>query len=218
MITTWNSILREESKKPYYTSLMSYINGEYAVKKVYPEFRNIFSSIRLTDFDKVKVVIVGQDPYFTEGQANGLSFSVTKGSHIPPSLSNIFTELENDIGCDYPSNGDLTPWASQGVLLLNTVLTVRANDPNSHKGIGWEILTTRFIHELNNRSRPVVFMLWGKSAQEKERYLTSNQHMIILSSHPSPHSAHKGFFGSRPFSEANKFLARNGMSSIDWEL
>jgi uracil-DNA glycosylase len=218
MTTSWNSILREEAKKPYYQSLMNFINAEYAVRKVYPEYKDIFSAILLTPFDKVKVVVVGQDPYFSDEQANGLAFSVRKGTSIPPSLRNIFIERENDLGYDFPMHGDLTPWAHQGVLLLNSVLTVRASEPNSHKGAGWEILTTRFIAELSNRTSPIVFMLWGKAAQEKASYLTARQHLYLESSHPSPHSANKGFFGSRPFSQANQFLTMNGVTPIDWRL
>lgn len=216
MTTTWSSILKEESKKPYYHKLMNYVNSEYAVHNVFPEYHEIFAAIRLTAFDQVKVVILGQDPYFNVGQAMGLSFSVKEGVNIPPSLYNIFKELRSDIGCPLPKSGDLTNWGRQGVLLLNSVLTVRAGYPNSHRGRGWEFLTDRFIEELVKRPTPIVFILWGKYAQKTAGYIAHSHHMVIESSHPSPHSANLGFFGSKPFSRTNEFLEKNKLSPINW--
>ena len=185
---------------------------------VYPPSDEIFSAFEFTPLSKVKAVILGQDPYHEPGQANGLCFSVKPGVEIPPSLVNIYQELHDDLGCYIPDNGNLEKWARQGVMLLNTVLTVRAHQANSHKDIGWTEFTDAAIRILNEQDRPIVFMLWGRSAQNKEAMLTNPKHMIIKSAHPSPLSAYRGFFGSRPFSRANEFLERNGETPIDWQI
>lgn len=214
----WAPLLEEEFQKPYYLKLRQFLIGEYRTKVVYPDMYDIFSALHLTPFVDTKVVILGQDPYHGPGQAHGLSFSVKPGVAPPPSLQNIFKELQADLGCYIPNNGYLVKWAQQGVLLLNTVLTVRAGSPNSHRGMGWEIFTDRVITLLNNRERPVVFMLWGSHAQAKLPLLDSGKHCILASPHPSPFSANKGFFGSRPFSRANRFLRSIGSEEIDWQI
>lgn len=192
---------------------------EYQTKTIYPNTYDIYNALHYTAYENTKVVILGQDPYHGPGQAHGLSFSVKPGVNPPPSLQNIFKELHADIGCDIPNNnGYLVPWAEQGVLLLNTVLTVRRSVPNSHKGVGWEIFTDKVITTLNQRERPIVFILWGKHAQEKQQLITSAQHFIIKSPHPSPFSANRGFFGSSPFSRANEFLKQIGSPEIDWKI
>lgn len=214
----FKQIIEYEKQKPYYQQLKNKIDWEYHNYTVYPPRKDIFRSLNLTSYDQVKVVIVGQDPYHEPGQANGLCFSVHKDIPIPPSLVNIYQELHDDLGCSIPTHGDLTSWAKQGVLLLNNVLTVRAHQANSHRGYGWEQLTLNIIRYLNCREKPIVFILWGKNAQEKEKYIDQSKHLVIKSSHPSPFSANYGFFGSKPFSKANQFLIKNGMTPIDWQI
>lgn len=214
----FKQIIEYEKQKPYYQQLKNKIDWEYQNYTVYPPRKDIFRSLNLTSYNQVKVVIVGQDPYHEPGQANGLCFSVHKDIPIPPSLVNIYQELHDDLGCSIPTHGDLTSWAKQGVLLLNNVLTVRAHQANSHRGYGWEQLTLNIIRYLNYREKPIVFILWGKNAQEKEKYIDRSKHLVIKSSHPSPFSANYGFFGSKPFSKANQFLIKNGMTPIDWQI
>ncbi|TCS83180.1 uracil-DNA glycosylase [Tepidibacillus fermentans] len=214
----WNNYLENEFKKPYYLRLREFLIEEYQTWTIYPDMYDIFNALHYTPYSETKVVILGQDPYHGQGQAHGLSFSVKPGIAIPPSLQNIFKELQQDLGCTIPNNGYLVKWAKQGVLLLNTVLTVREGEPNSHKGMGWETFTDQVISTLNQREKPVVFILWGKHAQEKKQLITSPHHYIIQSPHPSPFSANRGFFGSRPFSKANGFLRQIGSSEIDWQI
>lgn len=215
---SWSRLLSEQFQKDYFKNLITFLDEEYAHHTIFPERNYIFRALNETPYENVKVVILGQDPYHGEGQAQGLSFSVQPEEKLPPSLRNIFTELCDDMKCDKPENGSLVKWSKQGVLLLNTVLTVREGQPNSHKGKGWEILTDEIIHVLNDREKPIVFILWGKHAQAKKQLITSEQHLIIESPHPSPFSARKGFFGSRPFSKTNEFLKQNGIDEIDWTL
>ncbi len=214
----WASILEQEFDKTYYVQLRQFLLGEYRQKTVFPDMYEIFNALHLTTFASTKVVILGQDPYHGPGQAHGLSFSVKPGVDIPPSLQNIFKELQSDLGCFIPNNGCLTPWTQQGVLLLNTVLTVLRGSADSHKGKGWENFTDRIITALNHRERPVVFILWGNNAQKKETLIDSPQHLIIKSPHPSPLSASRGFLGSRPFSRTNSFLKQTGSAAIDWQI
>ncbi len=214
----WSSHLEQEFEKPYYLRLRQFLIEEYRSKVIYPDKYDIFNALHFTPLADTKVVILGQDPYHGQGQAHGLSFSVKPGVAPPPSLQNIFKELQSDLGCYIPNNGYLVSWAKQGVLMLNTVLTVRENQPNSHKGMGWETFTDQVISTLNNREKPVVFILWGKHAQEKQQLIKAPQHYIIQSPHPSPFSANRGFFGSRPFSKANQFLERIGSTPIDWQI
>ncbi|MFC4766627.1 uracil-DNA glycosylase [Effusibacillus consociatus] len=214
----WAHLLNSEFEKPYYLQLRQFLIEEYRSRVVYPDKYDIFSALHLTPFADTKVVILGQDPYHGPGQAHGLSFSVKPGVATPPSLQNIFKELQADLGCHIPNNGYLVKWAQQGVLLLNTVLTVRENSPNSHKDKGWELFTDKVIATLNDREQPVVFLLWGSHAQKKLDLITSPQHHIIKSPHPSPFSANRGFFGSRPFSRANQFLREIGRTEIDWQI
>ena len=190
---------------------------EYEIKTIYPPKEQIFRALNLCDFDDVKVVILGQDPYHEPHQANGLAFSVTKDVRIPPSLVNIYKEIHDDLGLPIPNHGDLTYWAKQGVLLLNNVLTVERGKANSHKGLGWETFTLNIVRYLNEREKPLVFILWGKNAIEKKKYIDS-RHLVLTSVHPSPLSAYRGFFGSRPFSKTNEFLIKNGMTPIDWSI
>ncbi len=215
---SWSRLLSEQFQKEYFKNLITFLDEEYEHHTIFPERNHIFRALNETPYENVKVVILGQDPYHGEGQAQGLSFSVQPEKKLPPSLRNIFTELCDDMKCDKPENGSLVKWSKQGVLLLNTVLTVREGQPNSHKGKGWEILTDEIIHVLNDREKPIVFILWGKHAQAKKQLITSEQHLIIESPHPSPFSARKGFFGSRPFSKTNEFLKQNGIDEIDWTL
>ncbi|PKG22566.1 uracil-DNA glycosylase [Niallia nealsonii] len=212
----WTELLEQEKQKTYFQELERYLQKEYEEQLIYPQKEDIFNCLRYTSFKDVKVVILGQDPYHGPNQAHGLSFSVKPGVSIPPSLKNIYKELNEDIGCPIPSNGYLKNWAKQGVLLLNTVMTVRASLANSHRGKGWEIFTDGIIKELNKREEPVIFVLWGKPSQEKIRLIDSNKHQIIMSSHPSPLSAYRGFFGSKPFSKINDILDRWGKKGIDW--
>ncbi len=214
----WLEPLKPEFSKPYYRKLYQTVNEEYRTHQIFPPADDIFNAFALTPLHEVKVVILGQDPYHGEGQAHGLCFSVKPDVEIPPSLVNIYKELQDDCGCEIPNNGYLTKWAKQGVLLLNTVLTVRAHQANSHRGIGWEEFTDAAIRILNEQDRPMVFILWGRPAQMKKSMLTNPNHLIIESPHPSPLSAYRGFFGSRPFSRTNKFLKEHGIKEIDWQI
>lgn len=214
----WLEPLKPEFSKPYYRKLYQTVNEEYRTHQIFPPADDIFNAFALTPLHEVKVVILGQDPYHGEGQAHGLCFSVKPDVDIPPSLVNIYKELQDDCGCDIPNNGYLTKWAKQGVLLLNTVLTVRAHQANSHRGIGWEEFTDAAIRVLNEQDRPMVFILWGRPAQMKKSMLTNPKHLILESPHPSPLSAYRGFFGSRPFSRTNKFLKEHGIKEIDWQI
>ena len=216
MMTTWNEILAEEMQKDYYQELQAFVQKRRAEVRVFPEEKNVFNALELTPFESVKVVILGQDPYHGFGQAHGLSFSVQKGIPLPPSLRNIYKELQEDIGGNLPTEGDLSHWAKQGVLLLNTVLTVEEGNANSHKGMGWERLTNRLIESLNELNHPVIFILWGKPAQDKEKLITNPNHVILKAPHPSPLSAYRGFFGSKPFSRVNDILIQQGQTPIRW--
>ena len=216
-MTTWNEILAEEMQKDYYQELQAFVQKRRAEVRVFPDENNVFNALELTPFESVKVVILGQDPYHGFGQAHGLSFSVKKGTPLPPSLKNIYKELQEDIGGDLPTEGDLSHWAKQGVLLLNTVLTVEEGNANSHKGMGWERLTNRLIESLNELKHPVIFILWGKPAQDKEKLITNPNHVILKAPHPSPLSAYRGFFGSKPFSRVNDILMQQGQSPIRWK-
>lgn len=212
----WEKALHPEFKKPYYAQLYKKVLNAYRTETVYPPSTDIFNAFAFTPLEQVKVVILGQDPYHEPGQANGLCFSVHKGIRIPPSLVNIYKEMSSDLGCPAPENGDLTGWARQGVLLLNTVLTVRAHAANSHRGIGWEEFTDAAIRVLADQDRPLVFILWGTPARRKKALIYNPKHLIIESPHPSPLSASGGFFGSRPFSKTNDYLVRCGLTPIDW--
>ncbi len=214
----WKEALQNELEQPYYIRLMEIIDEEYRNHQIFPPKEEIFSAYQYTPLDQVKVVIIGQDPYHDDNQAHGLCFSVRKGIKIPPSLVNIYKELESDIGCAIPDHGYLVPWAKQGVLMMNTVLTVRAHDANSHRGLGWEKFTDATIRVVNEIDRPVVFILWGKPAQMKKRMLTNPKHLILEAPHPSPLSSYRGFFGSKPFSQTNNFLRLHEETEIDWEL
>lgn len=216
-MTTWNEILAEEMQKDYYQELQAFVQKRRAEVRVFPEENNVFNALELTPFESVKVVILGQDPYHGFGQAHGLSFSVQKGTPLPPSLKNIYKELQEDIGGELPTEGDLSHWAKQGVLLLNSVLTVEEGNANSHKGMGWERLTNRLIESLNELTRPVIFILWGKPAQDKEKLITNPNHIILKAPHPSPLSAYRGFFGSKPFSRVNDILIQQGQTPICWK-
>ena len=215
-MTTWNEILAEEMKKEYYQELQTFVQKRRQEVRVFPEENNVFNALELTPFESVKVVILGQDPYHGFGQAHGLSFSVQKGTPLPPSLKNIYKELQEDIGGELPTEGDLSHWAKQGVLLLNSVLTVEEGNANSHKGMGWETLTNRLIDSLNELEHPVIFILWGKPAQDKEKLITNPNHVILKAPHPSPLSAYRGFFGSKPFSRVNDILIQQGQTPIRW--
>ncbi len=219
MITNdWLGPLQAEFRKPYYRELYYKVKDEYEHTKVFPKPEDLFRAFELTPLSEVKAVILGQDPYHNDGQAHGLCFSVNPGVETPPSLVNIYKELHNDLGCKIPDNGCLTPWARQGVLLLNTVLTVRAHQAFSHRGIGWEQFTDAAIRALDNEDRPIVFMLWGRPAQEKAAMLHNPQHLILKAPHPSPLSASRGFFGCRHFSQCNEFLVQHGIEPIDWQI
>lgn len=212
---SWDEILKDEFKSDYYLKLREFLKKEYFSATVYPPMGDIFNALKLTDYEKVKVVILGQDPYHGKGQAMGLCFSVPKDIDAPPSLVNIFKEMESDLHVKNTSP-DLTSWAKQGVLLLNTSLTVRAGQPNSHKGRGWEILTDKIIEKVSEKTTPVVFILWGTNARSKKSLIKGVQHLIIESAHPSPLSAYNGFFGSKPFSRTNDFLVKAGLEPVDW--
>lgn len=214
----WDNILADEWQKPYYLELRKFLKQEYSTQTVYPNMEDIFNALKLTSFKDTKVVIIGQDPYHGFGQAHGLCFSVKKGVVPPPSLKNIYKELKSDVGFEIPSHGELTSWAKQGVLLLNNVLTVREGLPNSHKGKGWEIFTDRVIGELNKKETPVVFLLWGANAQKKAEIITNPKHFKLMTVHPSPLSASRGFFGCRHFSKTNEILQKNRINPINWEI
>ena len=214
----WAEALKDEYKKDYYKKLFDFVGKAYANGTVYPPGDDIFNAFHLTPLSKVKVVIIGQDPYHEPGQAHGLSFSVKPGVEIPPSLVNIYKELESDCGCYIPNNGYLVKWANQGVLLLNAVLTVQAHRAASHQGKGWEEFTDAAIRALNNEDRPIVFMLWGSFARSKKQMLSNPQHLILEAPHPSPLSAYRGFFGCKHFSKANDFLTSHGVEAIDWQI
>lgn len=215
----WLPVMKPEFSKPYYRSLYEFIKTEYQSRVVYPPAGDIFNALHLTPLSEVKVLILGQDPYHNEHQAHGLSFSVLPDQkEIPPSLVNIYTELQDDLGCYIPNNGYLVKWAEQGVLLLNTVLTVRAHQANSHQGKGWEQFTDAIIRAVNEQDRPIVYMLWGRPAQMKRSMLNNPKHLILTAPHPSPLSAYRGFFGCKHFSQANEFLVRNGSTPIDWQI
>ncbi len=214
----WEEALRPEFRKPYYRELFRIVGEEYRRGRIYPPADDIFNAFHFTPLSEVKVVILGQDPYHEEGQAHGLSFSVRPGIAIPPSLVNIYQELHDDLGCYMPDNGCLEKWARQGVLLLNTVLTVRAHQANSHQQIGWEQFTDAAIRVLAEQARPLVFILWGKPAQRKQNMIYRPEHLVIASPHPSPLSAYRGFFGSRPFSRTNAYLQQCGLQPIDWQI
>lgn len=211
----WDIILEDEMKKEYFKNLGVFVKNEYRTKTCYPQYKDIFNALRYTDYDEVKVVILGQDPYHGENEAHGLSFSVLDGVKKPPSLNNIFKELYDDLGVKRTTN-DLTSWAIQGVLLLNSIMSVVKDTPLSHKGRGWEIFTDDIIRYLNEREKPIVFILWGSYARSKKELITNKNHYIIESVHPSPLSANRGFFGSKPFSKTNNFLVKNGMEPINW--
>ena len=211
----WDIILKDELKKPYFKKLGIFVKDEYKKNIVYPEYNNIFNALRLTDYDEVKVVILGQDPYHGPKEAHGLSFSVQKGVKRPPSLDNIFKELKSDLGIER-TNNDLTDWAKEGVFLLNSIMTVVKDSPLSHKDKGWEIFTDDLIKLLNKREKPIVFILWGSYARSKKTLITNKNHYIIEAPHPSPLSAYRGFFGSKPFSKTNNFLVTNGIPPIKW--
>ena len=214
----WDAPLRPEYKKPYYRDLFNRVVEEYQNYVVYPPSDEIFTAFHLTPLHEVKVVILGQDPYHEEGQAHGLCFSVKPGVETPPSLVNIYKELHDDLGCYIPNNGYLTKWAKQGVLMLNTVLTVRAHQANSHQGRGWEKFTDAIIEAVNAQDRPIVYLLWGSPAQRKIPMLTNPKHLILKAPHPSPLSAYRGFFGCRHFSQTNDFLVSHGLTPIDWQI
>lgn len=214
----WAQPLSGEFKKPYYAKLYKTVLHEYQTRKIFPAPDDIFNAFHLTPLHDVKVVILGQDPYHNDGQAHGLCFSVKPDVEIPPSLVNIYKELHDDLGCPIPKHGCLEKWAKEGVLLLNTVLTVRAHQANSHKDIGWEEFTDAAIRILNEQDRPIVFILWGRPAQAKRAMLDNPKHLILTAPHPSPLSAYRGFFGSRPFSKTNTFLVEHGVEPIDWTI
>ena len=214
----WDNVLNEELKKEYFQELMSFIKNEYKTKTIYPKQSEVFNAFRYTDFDDVKVVILGQDPYHGPNQAEGLSFSVSNEVLKPPSLKNIFKELENDLGIKYPESNSLKPWAKEGVLLLNAVLTVEEHKPTSHKDKGWETFTDEIIRTINKKETPVVFILWGAYARKKKELITNPIHLVIESAHPSPFSAYNGFFGSKPFSKTNKFLKKNNIKEVNWNI
>ena len=214
----WAELLDDELNEPYYQELRKFLIDEYSTKLIFPNMYDIFNALHFTSYESTKVVILGQDPYHEPGQAHGLSFSVLPNVPTPPSLANIFKELQDDLGCFIPNNGCLKPWAEQGVLLLNSVLTVRAHAANSHRGHGWEIFTDTVIRRLNEREQPTVFLLWGANARSKKSLITNQQHLILEAAHPSPLSAWNGFFGCRHFSRTNDFLQSQGIEPIDWQI
>ena len=214
----WKDILSEEFAKPYYRELYKFVKHEYETRTIYPPADDLFNALHLTPLSGVKVVIIGQDPYHEPNQAQGMCFSVPEGTAIPPSLVNIYKELHDDTGFEIPNHGNLTPWAKQGVLLLNTVLTVRAHQANSHKGKGWEQFTDAIIRAVEKKDAPVVYMLWGRPAQEKASMIRNEKHLVLKAPHPSPLSAHRGFFGCRHFSQANEYLEKCGVGAINWSL
>lgn len=215
---SWSAILEDEYKRPYFISLQSFVEQEYKTQKIYPEKEKIFEALKHTSLKKLKVIILGQDPYHGPQQAHGMSFSVLGKQKIPPSLKNIFTELTDDIKTNYPSSGDLTSWAQEGVLLLNSVFTVREHEPASHKDKGWELFSDALIQKISQQKENLVFILWGKFAQGKKKLIDSEKHHIIESAHPSPFSARKGFFDSKPFSKTNVYLKSKGIEAVSWKL
>ena len=218
MKTDWNPLLKEEFEKPYWKKLQQYIFEERVRYKVFPPNDDVFAALHMTSYQDVKILILGQDPYHGEGQAHGLCFSVKDGVSIPPSLRNIFKEINTDIGVTVPNHGNLESWARQGVLLLNATLTVRAHQAGSHQGKGWETFTDQVIRKVNEKAEKVVFLLWGAFARKKKVLIDIERHHVLESSHPSPFSAHRGFFGSKPFSTANSFLKESGRTPVNWEL
>ena len=216
---SWDELLKDEFKKPYYLKLRQFLINEYRSQVIYPNMYDIFNAMKITSYEDVKVVIIGQDPYHGENQAHGLSFSVKKGIAPPPSLVNIFKEIKSDVGVDNSGkHGELTKWAEEGVLLLNSCLTVRAGKANSHRGMGWENFTDDVIRLLNQREKPMVFMLWGANAKAKAQLITNPAHLVLTAAHPRPLSAYNGFFGCKHFSKANDFLVKNGMTPVNWSI
>jgi uracil-DNA glycosylase len=215
---SWDELLKDEYKKDYFINLKNFIIKEYKTKTIYPKMSEIFNAFLKTPYDKVKVVILGQDPYHGENEAEGLSFSVKVGIKQPPSLKNVFKELHDDLGYSIPTDGSLVKWSEEGVLLLNTVLTVEKDKAASHKDLGWEDFTDAVIRKLNEKEEPMVFILWGNFARSKKSLITNKKHLIIESAHPSPFSAYNGFFGSKPFSKTNLFLKKNNIKEINWEI
>lgn len=214
----WDEVLKGEFDREYYHCIRKFLINEYKTQKIYPSMYDIFNAQKYTAYSDVKAVILGQDPYHRPGQAHGLSFSVKKGVPVPPSLVNIYKEIHDDIGLPIPSHGELTYWAKNGVLLLNTVLTVREGQAGSHRGHGWEAYTNRVIEELNKREKPMVFLLWGSDARSKKKLITNERHLVLEAAHPSPLSAYNGFFGCRHFSKCNNFLLKNGNTPVDWRI
>ncbi|MCR1875310.1 uracil-DNA glycosylase [Paraclostridium bifermentans] len=214
----WDEILKGEFEKPYYLKLREFLKDEYKNNIIYPDMHDIFNALKYTSYKDTKVLILGQDPYHGENQAHGLAFSVKPGVKTPPSLLNMYKELNSEFECFIPNNGFLVPWTKQGILLLNTALTVRAHEANSHKGKGWETFTDHIIETLNLRQDPVIFVLWGNNARSKKKLIDTNRHYIIESAHPSPLSASRGFFGSKPFSQVNDILIKLGKEPIDWQI
>lgn len=215
---TWDNKLQEEMSKPYFLDMLNFLDGEYSNKKIYPPRNKIFNALKTTPYGNIKVVILGQDPYHGYGQAHGLCFSVNKGVALPPSLKNIYKEMHDDLGIVQPNHGYLQSWASQGVLMLNTVLTVEEGKPNSHAKIGWQTYTDQIIKIVNTQESPIVFLLWGRNAINKAKYINQNKHLVLTSVHPSPLSAYGGFFGCKHFSKCNEFLEKNGIEPINWQL
>lgn len=215
---SWDILLKDEFQKPYYLNLRKFLVQEYKTQTIYPNMNNIFNALKYTDYKDVKVVILGQDPYHQPNQAHGLCFSVLKGVNPPPSLQNMYKEIYAEYGYPIPAHGELTYWAKQGVLMMNTVLTVRESQPNSHKGMGWEIFTDNVITLLNQRPEPMVFLLWGANARAKKKIITNPNHLVLESAHPSPLSAYNGFFGNGHFKKANEFLKSKGIQEIDWQI
>jgi len=214
----WDVVLKDEYEKDYFKKIKEIVREEYNNKIIFPPASRVFYAFRETSYKDVKVVILGQDPYHGEGEANGLCFSVNRGIKMPPSLKNIYKELYNDLGIEPSKYGDLTKWAKEGVLLLNAVLTVDKDKPASHRNLGWELLTDYIIRTLNEKDEPIVFILWGNFAKDKKKYITNPKHLVITSTHPSPFSANNGFFGSKPFSKTNDYLIKNNIKPIDWKL
>ena len=214
----WKELLAPEFEKPYFVALTDFVRQEYATRRIYPRGSNIFRAFDKCPFDRLKVVIIGQDPYHGPGQAHGLCFSVQPGVKVPPSLQNIYKELKSDLGIEPPKDGTLTKWAKQGVLMLNTTLTVRAGQANSHKNLGWTTFTDHVIEKLNDHEKPIVFLLWGGNARSKAKLITAPQHLVLEAAHPSPLSAYNGFFGCHHFSMCNDYLKSCGLTPIDWDL
>lgn len=214
----WDELLKAEFNKDYYLKLRAFLAEEYKNQTIYPDMHDLFNALRYTPYHSARVVLLGQDPYHGKGQAHGLCFSVQKGVTPPPSLKNMYKELHEDLGCTIPNHGELTKWAKQGVLMLNTCLSVREGQPNSHAKKGWEILTDKIISLMNEKEEPVVFLLWGRNAQNKEALITNPQHLILKCAHPSPFSAYNGFFGCKHFSKTNAFLIEHNLAPIDWQI